>query len=156
MLERNKDVIAQPRRGRVFPFTVTEVRKILRERGFAIHKYLERLHITFRNSNTASPYGEIVAVFYPTEEMVIYSFAEEVECQRARWIVELVLQEFAELEKSKKLTEKSRAPISIRAYHSPHGKILLTKRLRRRQFTTLKKPKSLEKDERIVCSLDLI
>jgi len=153
MLE-NKDRIAQPAQDRFFPVTVAGTIKVLRDLGFASPTYCKRIDIIFRNEDTTGPYGRIVAAFFPAEEMIIYSVSEDLDRQRARVLLQLAFQEFAELEQDVKSSGKHRA--SLQAYYSQEGKLVITKRIRRARFDITIKPKSLEKDELVVRSLDLI
>ena len=155
MLE-NRDVIAQPRRGRFFPVTVAETKKALQDFRFACSPYQKRLDIIFRNSEKISPHGRIIAALYPPYKLILYSVCEDVDRQRAKLVLDKAMRELAELGREVKPYDRRRMSQSYRAYHSPQGQLLITKRIRRAQFTTLKKPKSQEKDEQIVCSLDLI
>ncbi len=50
MLE-NKDVIAQPRRGKYFPIAMAETIKMLQELKFVPPPYQKRLDVIFRNSD---------------------------------------------------------------------------------------------------------
>ena len=162
---KNDDRLAQPALGRFFPVTVAGTIKVLRDLGFASPTYRKRVNIIFRNEDTTGPHGNIVAAFYPADEMIVYSASEDLDRQRAKIMLEMALREFAELGKSAKPTDRRQMSWSFRAYHAPQGKLIITKRVRRatqvkyrgdQKFSNAFKPKGVKTDEQVLKSLDLI
>lgn len=161
---QNDDRIARPARGRFFPITVAEAVTLVRQLGFAAPTYRKRLDMTFRNTEPTSAYGIDVAAFYPADEMIVYSFPDDFDHQRAKALVEAALREFAVLAKSAATTDRRQKAISFRAYYGPPARLTIAKRTRRAtsakyrgdaKFSHAFKPKGVKTDERVVHSLDV-
>jgi len=164
MLE-NKDVIAQPSRGRFSPVTLVETIKTLHDLKFVPPPYQKRLDIIFRNSDRVSAHGRIVAALHPPYEMVIYSVPEDIDRQRAKTVLDMAMRELAEFGTNAKPYDRRRMSLSYRAYHSPESSLTLTKRVRKGtqtkyrgdgKFSNAFEPKGIKTDELIIKSISLI
>lgn len=164
MLE-NKDVIAQPGRGRFFPVTVAETIKTLQDLIFSPPPYQKRLDIIFRNSDRISAHGRIVAALHPPYEMVIYSVPEDIDRQRAKTVLDMAMRELAEFGTNAKPYDNRRMSLSYRVYHSQQGCLILTKRVRKGtqtkyrgdgKFSNAFKPKGIKTDELVIKSISII
>jgi hypothetical protein len=164
MLE-NKDVIAQPKRGRFFPVTVAEAKKALKDLQFTCSPYQKRLDIIFRNPEKVSPHGRIVATLYPPYELIVYSVCEDVDCQRAKIVLDEAMRQLAEFGRDVAPYDRRLMSQSFRAYHSPQDTLTITKRVRKgakakyrgdAKFSNAFKPKAISTDEQIMKSVGLI
>ncbi len=161
---QNDDKIAQPARGRFFPVTVAETVQFIRQLGFTTRTHRRRLDITVRNATPSDDHGTTVAAFYPADEMIVYSFPDDLDRSRAKSLVERALQEFARLAKDAPPTDRRQTALSFRAYFEAPARLTIT---RRRRWATLVKyhgdakfshafkPKGMKTDERVVHSLDV-
>jgi hypothetical protein len=164
MLE-NKDRIAQPSHGRVFPIIVAEMVRILCDLQFAAPPYQKRLDIIFRNSDKAGPHGRIVAALYPADEMIIYSVPEDIERKRAKIVLDIALRELADFGIDAKPVDRRRMSLSYRVYYTPQGGLIITKRVRKgtqakyrgdAKFSNAFKLKDIRTDEQVIKSISLI
>src|SRR5438445_6999590 len=93
----NDDRIARPARGRFFPVSVAETVRLVRELSFPSPEYRKRLDMTCRNSEPTSAHGIDLAAFYPADEMIVYSFPDDFDRNRAKALAKVALREFAGL-----------------------------------------------------------
>ena len=164
MLE-NKDVIAQPSRGRFFPIAMAETIRMLHDLKFAPPPYKKRLDILFRNSDKISAHGRIVAALHPPYEMVIYSVPEDMNRQYAKIILDVAMRELALFGTNATPYDRRRMSLSYRVYHSSESCLILSKRVRKGtqtkyrgdgKFSSAFKPKGIKTDELIIKSISLI
>jgi hypothetical protein len=155
MLE-NKDVIAQPSRGRFFPVTVGETKQALRDLQFTCSPYQKRLDIVSRNSEKIRPYGRIIATLYPPYELIIYSLCEGVDRQRAKIVLDKAMRQLAEFGRDVKPYDPRHKSLSYRVYDAPQGALIITKCVRKGtqtkyrgddKFSNAFKPKGVKTDE---------
>jgi hypothetical protein len=144
--------------------TIAESVRLIRELGFASPGDRRRLNMTFRNPATAAGHGVDVALFYPGDEMVMYSVPDDFDRLRAKAVTEAALREFAELGKTATPTDRQQKVVSFQAYFGPPARLTITKRTRRAtlakyrgdaKFSHAFKPKGVKTDERVVHSLDV-
>jgi hypothetical protein len=164
MLE-NRDVIAQPSRGRLFPVTVAETIKTLHDLKFSPPPYQNRLDIIFRNSDRISAHGRIVAALHPPYEMVIYSVPGDIDRQRAKMVLDMAMRELADFGMNAKPFDRRLMSLSYCVYHTPQGGLIITKRVRKGtqakyrgdgKFSNAFKPKGIRTDERVMKSINLM
>ncbi|MBK9307682.1 MAG: hypothetical protein IPM58_11490 [Nitrospira sp.] len=162
---KNKDVIAQPSRGRFFPVTIAWTIKTLHDLKFAPPPYQKRLDIIFRNSDRTSAHGRVVAALHPPYEMVIYSVPEEMNQQHAKTVLDLAMRELAEFGTNATPYDRRCMSLSYRVYHSSESCLILAKRVRKGtqtkyrgdgKFSNAFKPKGIKTDELIIKSISLI
>lgn len=164
MLE-NKDVIAQPSRGRFFPVTFAEAVRILRDLQIAPPPYQKRLDIIFRNSQRIGPHGRLVAALYAPYEVIIYSILMDIDHKRARMMFDMAMRELAAFGADAKPYDRRRMSQSYRVYGTLQGSLIITKRVCKAtqtkyrsdgKFSNAFKPKGIRTDEQIVKSISLI
>lgn len=164
VLFRNEDRIARPARGRFFPLTVPETIALLRHLRFATPQYQRRVDITFQNPDPPGRYGLCVGGFRPAAAVTVCSFPEDWDHERAKAIVEIVLREFAEIEKTVRPSVGRQKVVSFWAYIGPANRLAITRRTRRATLTKYRggakfshafKPRGVKTDERILHSRDV-
>ena len=164
-MPENRDVIAQPCRGRFFPVTVAEIKQALQNFQFACSPYQKRLDIIFRNSDKIGPSGRCIAALYPPYKVVIYSVPEGINHQRAKIVLDKAMCELAEFGKEAKLYDRRRESLFYCVYDAPQGALIITKCLRKgievkyrrdSKFSNTFKSKGIKTDEQIIKSVSLI
>jgi hypothetical protein len=144
--------------------TVAETAKLIRELEFAVPTYRKRINIRLQNPEADDLRRNAVAAFYPVDQLIIYSFAEDFDRLRAKAVLEVALRALAERGKESLPTDRRRKAVSFRAYVESQRKVIITKRTRRAtlaryrmgtKFSHAFKPKGVKTDEQIVGSVDV-
>lgn len=83
---KNKDNISKPAKGRYFPIAVSDALQLIQELAFHHSDYRQRVDISFINPTTRSNYGTRIAAFYPSDDIIIFSFEDDFpEKKQIRW-----------------------------------------------------------------------
>jgi hypothetical protein len=127
---KSDDRISQPSKGRFFPFNTTEVTRLLNELNFKHSEYSSRVDLSFINPDDVSEYGIKVAAFYPSDELIIFSFPESFPQSRSKALVVAALQAFSRIDKEVTPTWNRQKSTSYRTYLSELNRLVLTRRER--------------------------
>jgi hypothetical protein len=158
----NKDRISQPSKGRFFALSAGQLLSAVKTRSFKHSEYKKRIDIELRNPTSESDLGQQLAAFYPSEELILYSFPEDFGAERAKALTETVLDEFQRLDATSTASHSRKESTSFRVYLGMNNQLKVTRRVRLATLTKYRggakfsnafKPKKVETSEEIIHSI---
>lgn len=162
---KNRDNISKPAKGRYFPISVSDAVQLIQQLAFHHSDYRERIDLSFVNPETESSYGTRIAAFYPSDEIIIFSFEDSFPKGRASAHVVSVLKEFFELDSGTASRWNRQKSTSFRAYVNDKKEIIITRRERSAKLTKYRsgskfsnayKPKGIQTAETIIKQIEII
>ena len=155
----NKDRISQPSRGRFFPFSAGQLLSAVKTRSFKHSEYKKRIDIELRNPQSQHELGPQIAAFYPSEELIFYSFPEEFGAERAKMLTETALDEFQRIDATSTASFSRKESTSFRVYLGTNNQLMVTRKVRLATLTKYRggakfsnafKPKKVETSEEVI------
>lgn len=161
---KTNDRISKPSKGRYFPTSTSELVSIMNKLSFNHSKYSQRIDLSFINPDVDGDYGIKVAAFYPSDELIIFSFTEDFPQVRAKILINTSLHEFSCIDKEVTGTWNRQKSISYRAYLSEQNQLILTRRERSAKaakyrstdkFSSRCSPKGIRTDEVVLKRIEI-
>lgn len=161
---KTNDKISKPSKGRYFPLNTSEVIILMNELSFKHSEYSKRVDISFINPDSDGDYGTKIATFYPSDELIIFSFPNTFSQSRAKALVVAGLHEFSYIDKDEIVTWNRQKSTSYRAYLSEQNQLILTRRERAvkqakyrstDKFSSRCSPKSINTDEAVLKRIEV-
>ena len=155
-MDRPKDIIARPAKGRYFAHTVPEILALIAEYGLTQEPHLPRVELLFRNADREDT--RILSLEL-RRTLVVFSFEESPPQKQAQVLVRAAMAQFARLDRAERAPMAPNSEVVFRAYAGALGTLTVTRLLRKltqpkyrggQKFSHAFQSKTTSMEERVV------